>query len=112
MWKARDGLARVTSIVDESHFTVRLLRCADCGQRFASVFCETIDWVGGNDPQDCLTVPVTEAEEAALVAAGEAGMERALRTLAPDRWHAHWFPSDGSAHSAWCSGAVRVPPHD
>jgi hypothetical protein len=50
-WAAHRGLTAEARLVDESHFDVALLRCPACGQRFASVFTERIDWVNGEDPQ-------------------------------------------------------------
>lgn len=113
MWSAAAGHARVAAIVEESHFSVRVVACAACGQRFASVFAERIDWRGGDDPQDWLLVPVSADEAQALIAAGESGVERALAALAPERHLVRSFPRDAGAPSAaWRTGPLFVPFHD
>src|SRR5262245_42703618 len=47
-WEARGSLRRVADLVDESHFSVGIMACPDCAQRFVSVFTETIDWAHGD----------------------------------------------------------------
>lgn len=113
VWSHSSALARVAAIVEESHFSVRVVRCASCGQSFASVFCETIDWTGGNDPQDWLLVPLTEGDVATLIAAGEDGVERALAALVPERYLVRSYPRTGPTPAVgWVHGPVWVPRHD
>src|SRR5262245_25047938 len=91
----QDKLPQSAHIVRESHFSITIRRCPSCGQRFVRVFCETIDWVNGNDPQEWHTIPVTDAEAEALIAAGENGAERAIEKLTPPRRIlVHSFPAD------------------
>jgi len=113
-WRGRQGLARGPEIADESHFHMTLLSCPACGQAFASVFCETVDWIGGEDPQDWLLIPVTAREADGLARAGEAGVEAALRSLDPGRRHLQRsFPSDAERPSVgWLEGPIRPPRHD
>ncbi len=113
-WRARSGLERAAEIADESHFMVSILRCRACGQAFASVFCETIDWAEGNDPQDSFLIPVSAAESEALVRAGEDGVERALLALAPARRYLHRMYPRVAEHPGmhWIDGPVFVPYHD
>jgi hypothetical protein len=60
---------------------IRIAGCADCGQHFASVFCEPIKWTGGDDSMDSfLLLPFIEETEA-LIAAGASGIEGSLRHL-------------------------------
>ena len=66
-WHARSGLTQIQELIDESHFHVTILACAECDQRFVSVFTETIDWTDGEDPQCWMLVPVTEAESRSLM---------------------------------------------
>ncbi|MFZ9635016.1 MAG: hypothetical protein ACO3EK_14405, partial [Alphaproteobacteria bacterium] len=67
-WKARDRLGADASVVDESHFIVRILACSACGQRFATVTTEQVDWKDGEDPVQRILIPVTPAEAAAVAA--------------------------------------------
>jgi hypothetical protein len=109
----RSGFACVRRIVDDSHFGVSLLRCPACGQDFVSVFCETVDWVNGNDPQDWLLIPLAPSESEALAAADEAGVSPALHALAPRRFLASSFPSTADRPEVrWNEGPVRLPRHD
>ena len=113
VWAGRPRLAPVASIVDDSHFIVAIARCASCGQHLVSVFCETIDWADGEDPQDWLLIPVEATEVQALIAAGERDVERTLFALAPRRHLTRRFPKAADAPVlAWRSGPIRVPPHD
>lgn len=90
----RTGLETDRSLVEESHFIVRLRRCRGCGQSYVWIFMESVDWRGGEDPQYRRVVPVTPAEAAALadlgedVAAGLGALGRGRRHLATD------WPSD------------------
>ena len=113
-WNNRPKLGRVLDIVAESHFSVRILQCNACGQKFVSVFCEEIDWSGGNDPQETLLIPVSEMEIAGLIAAGERGVEEALEKLAPVRRHlVSVFPRTASQSTArFVTGSIFVPRHD
>jgi hypothetical protein len=111
VWAHRAHFAR-TEIVSESHFIVAILRCDRCGQPHASVFCERIDWHGGQDPQHSLLIPLTPAEADALVAAGES-VEAELSRLASRRYLARDFPSDRDRPAlAWVTGRIVVPLHE
>ena len=65
-WQARRTLFRAFELIDESHFHVLILACPGCGQRFLSIFTETIDWDDGDDSQYWTLMPVTEAEAVEL----------------------------------------------
>jgi hypothetical protein len=108
------SLPRDVCIVEESHFMVRVIACGLCEQQFASVFCERIDWTGGNDPTETLYIPVSRVEVDGLVAAGEAGAERALHALSgPRRFLVRFWPSTvAEAAVTFTTAAVHVPRHD
>jgi hypothetical protein len=114
VWKNRNALAPAATIADESHFHVRLLRCQACDQLFASVFCETIDWAGGNDPQDSLLIPLTDAEGEEVAGAGADGVERALNALPEERrFLVRTFPRDAAHPEAfWIRRRIWLPRHD
>lgn len=108
-WQQQYRLAHVANIVMTSHFAIMLHRCQACGQRFARVFCETVDWVGSNDPQESLAIPVTEAEANALVAAGKRGAEQAVEALSPPRRVlVSSFPADAKKASAYFEMGPRL----
>lgn len=99
------------TLLDESHLVVRLAACA-CGQRFAFVSCEVVDWSGGEDAQERLGIPIDAQEARALSEAGP-GVETALpRVLGPRRFVVRRWPTGGELTTTWDEGPIRVPPHD
>jgi hypothetical protein len=114
VWEQQVRLPHFARIVGTSHFSITICGCQQCGQRFVRVFCETVDWVGGNDPQEWHAIPVTDAEAEALVAAGEDGAERAVEKLTPARRIlVHSFPADAEGPTdRFASGPLVVPGHD
>ncbi|WP_131803600.1 MULTISPECIES: hypothetical protein [Pseudofrankia] len=101
------------SIADESHFFGSVRRCRSCGQNYASIFCETVDWVDSDDPQYQLLIPVTATEVRSLAEAGEYDVEAALEDLSPERY---LFSGRGKGEiewsKHWARGQVTVPRHD
>ena len=99
--------ARLSSPVQESHFSVHLTRCA-CGQRFATVFTERVDWANGEDDQTWLAVPVSAEEQARIEAApdvvADIGRDR--------RYLLRAFPTGGSLSVQWRDRGFAVGPHD
>ena len=103
---------RLQSLVQESHFGVHLTECR-CGQRFAVVFTERIDWSGGEDDQDWLAVPVTTAEAARLAQATEDQVSRAVTEVAQGRrFLVRIFPRDGTLELWWRESGFAIGPHD
>lgn len=101
------------ALIAESHFSVKLRRCEQCGQRYVSVFTEQIDWENGEDPQRSCAMPIHELEEARLRKARDSGcLEQTVLTLAPARRSisTHW-PSGAPKQITWTHG-VRIGPHD
>ena len=110
-WAARRALLPAATLVDESHYQVRVLGCAACGQRFLSVFTETVDWADGEDPQHWSMLPVDHDDLLALLRDGVPD-ESALAALAPRRRSLQRdFPKGGAPRCAWGVG-LRVGPHD
>ena len=108
-WEARESLRRETELIDEPHFHMMLLACGACGQRFLSVFVETVDWGNGDDPQHWSLLPLT-AHEAAELRGGLSGTGLAAlgchrRSLRRDH------PAAGAARAFWSTG-VATGPHD
>jgi hypothetical protein len=110
--QARFTLTRQVDLINESHFHVMTLACPSCGQRFVSVFTETIDWDDGEDPQYWTLMPITGAEATDLDREGGAVTEATLETLGPGRkCLQHDHPKGVSARSSWGTG-ILVGPHD
>ncbi len=98
-------------IVSESHFSVRLRVCRNCGQQFLTVFTETIDWHGGEDPQFWTVMPVT-IYEATMLSLATDSIEGAVAKIPSDRRSlCHDFPRDGDPKSFWSKG-IFIGPHD
>jgi len=109
-WEA-SGQQEHGALIEESHFSVRVAGCA-CGTAFVQVFCERVDWGGGDDDQTWLRVPVSGAAEAgaraAIAARGDAGLSSLLSRMA--RHQRFLVRSDGQ--SWWRESGFTIPPHD
>ncbi len=100
--EARQALEAQHHLVDESHYSVRLLACRGCGQRFVSVFTERIDWTHGNDPQEYQLAPISGDEAAELIAAGESITEESIEQAARERYVLlHRYPNTGGPTTTW-----------
>lgn len=109
-WLAFSALPIENKVEDESHFCVRIARCGKCGQRYVSIFTETIDWVDGEDPQYTKVMPVTD-EEASSVAAA-APVTPTLDALAPTRRSLHRdFPKDAEVPTNLWGTGLKVRAH-
>lgn len=107
--QALRGLRAVATLVDESHYMVRVTSCASCGQRFLHVFTERIDWADGDDPAVRSHMPVSESELAEL---GHAPTEAGVASVAPDRRYLRWSSPKGAPSTAAWSTGLRVEWHD
>ena len=109
-----DGvLALKKSLVDDSHFIVKISACTKCGQDFLHCFTETIDWTGGDDAQYRDLVPLTVTEAALLERASAADMERTINGLNMSRPHINMsYPTGGTKSVTWKRGGILVSPHD
>jgi len=109
----RSRLQLVESFIEESHYSVRLLNCPNCGSRFLSVFSEEIDWVDSEDPMQVSIVRLIEADEARVRALSpEYGFEglNQLR-IEGDLWTKTW-PSGKPLSESKGHGSLFVYPHD
>ena len=112
MWEAWPRFAHVADVVEESHFSIRIKACGACGQRWVSVFTETIDWVDGDDPQYWSLLPVTEREAEELVALGEAAEERIVELGRDRRYLQADHPKGKEKRILWAQGGLLIGPHD
>jgi hypothetical protein len=102
-----DGVDPGPTIVDDSHFIVRIVRCRLCSQAFVRIFTEFVDWAGGDDPQYITIMPVTDAEAAAL-ADGVIPVLRAGKLGAGRRHLMSDWPSGHERRLAWATGEFLV----
>ena len=108
---ARRSLTKVADLVAESHFSIRVFVCDACSQHFLSVFTETVDWDGGEDPMYWTTVPLRLNEWAALQLVGSSP-EAFIRSFDPNRRCLKYdFPKGQPASNYWGHGIV-IRPHD
>lgn len=103
-----------THLVDTSHFLVSLRRCPQCGQYFLTMFCERVDWVDGQDPQEWIAVPLTSEEVLKLQTADLRADEKAICTiLSNDRiFLYHDMPKGRASTLMWRKGPLFVPWHE
>ncbi len=105
-------------LLSEPHFSLSLTTCRACGQRFARVFSERIDWRGGEDPQrtDLIPLGAEEArafEEDATRSGGRGVAALLTRVTGDGRRRLVWdWPSGQGAHIVWMTSAFRMPRHD
>jgi hypothetical protein len=112
-WDRTRDLVIGTDIVAESHFRISVRGCPYCAQNYVWVFCETIDWADGDDPQEWLLVPVTAVEAQRFIVAGEPGAAEVLGNLVPRHYLRRRFGRQDDVPTAqWVTGAVILPPHD
>ena len=84
-WDAFKNTEIITSLIDESHFSIRIRKCLACHQHYLSVFTETIDWKDGEDPQLWSVVPTQSDEIAELSDKNEHDIVELVRNFYPMR---------------------------
>lgn len=103
---------RVATLEQESHFSLQLTACT-CGQPFAVVFTERIDWQGGEDDQTWLALPITTDERARLETCPDDARRRLLSQLGfARRFLVRAFPTHGDLTAWWRDGGWAIGPHD
>jgi hypothetical protein len=108
----RHRLRAERRLVDDVHFIVQILRCAECGQRFASIFTEFVDWSGGDDAQYRDVVPLDEGEAERLAAQGEDVDLAWLGGLGADRrsLRSDWPTGARERRIRWTTGPIHIVP--
>jgi hypothetical protein len=106
----RLGIER--GVVGDSHFIVQLRYCAACGQRFAWVCTELVDWTSGDDAQYRDVVPLDNAEADRLAAGGEDVDLQWLGGLGADRrcLRADWPTGTREMRVLWVTGPLHLMP--
>jgi hypothetical protein len=104
---------RIQHFADESHFGAYLIQCKLCDQLFLAVFCETIDWVDGDDPQTWSYTLVTEEEADQIGNLGDSIDDFAIMKLSlPGQTLWRSFPKGEPISLKWSNGPLIVMPHD
>ena len=58
-----EALEVIKTLADESHYSMHLRKCRTCGQLYADVWYEIVDWDEGKDQMFSFYIPVqTDAE--------------------------------------------------
>lgn len=96
-------------LVNRSHFGISLRECPECGQAFAAIFSEFVDWTGGEDAQYFDYVPLTRAEVTSLAAQGsgvdlaELGALGSVRRRLASSW-----PTGAEKTISWRTDSLSV----
>jgi hypothetical protein len=103
------NLERIVRTVDESHFSVDVLRCRTCGQPWVRVDIELTGFPNGSDAYYTTVVPVTVAEADRVITEGEDPDRAALGALGRDRRQLRYdSPSTGGSRIGWATGTFDV----
>jgi hypothetical protein len=111
-WQVRSEMMPPLSLIDESHYSVTILGCHVCSQRFVSVFTETIDWTDGDDPQSWTLLPITTNEAEELIKKGDQLQETTLNALGWQRRSLRVEHPKGGARRVFWGTGISVGPHD
>lgn len=112
-WQFRLQLACDRTLVDEPHFSLRVLSCPVCAQHFLSAFTEVIDRMGGEDAQDWTLLPLSAEEARQLLQVKCAPTEEAIHAIAPTRRSLRYAaPHPPESSGAGWSAGIWVGMHD
>lgn len=98
--------------VDESHFSVRVIRCRACGRRALRMFFELMDMSGGDDSQAWVTGLLSDGQAGALEAPDGNWIAVATDADPGRRFIARVYPRGGNLMIAWGTGPMPMFPHD
>lgn len=111
-WEAFGKSEIDARLIDDNHFIVLLRSCVSRGQRFLSVFTETIDWEHGEDPCCRTILPLTEQEALMLKTADREVVESLMYGLESNRQSlCREWPKGVEAKNFWSRG-IKPHPHD
>ena len=108
------GLETLAIYIDESHESLTLKRCLECGQLYLYEFYEEIDWVDGNDPQYRALTPVQAKDGTKQDGQLQLGDFILLGPVLKSDWPAdaaeptlYWVGRDPSLHHSNNEGRVK-----
>lgn len=103
----------VRKLVDESHLSIWLLECPDCGQPYVHVFTELIDWVDSEDSQSVVYCRLNDREVERLLTEDGDPVEDRLVKLDIHRRMLWWInPKGCEPLLEWRESPLIVLPHD
>jgi len=100
-------------LLDESHFSLIVLRCGHCRRWFLKVFAELIDWSKGEDSQCWVVCPLSDAEARRILRDAASVNQRyveSLRLSRPMLWYI--APRGYQPTLQWQDGPLVILPHD
>lgn len=108
VWANR-AFEHVAELVDDIHFGIRLMRCRSCGGACVKIFMEEVDWVGGDDGQTWIVVPLLADELEELRWAGETVSTRRIEAMSTGRrCLVVDYPTGGEKSCWWREGPVGI----
>jgi hypothetical protein len=99
-------------LVGESHFAVGVLACANCIQKFVSIFTEIVDRCEGDDAHSWTTMSITTGEFGELASVTGSTVGNALRAVAPRRRSLRRDYPTGCDPRTFRECGIEVGPHD
>lgn len=97
------GLVAVRTVEEDTHFSIRIKKCATCNQFFVWVFNELMDRDDGDDPADISVLPIVAAD------AVRAADVEYLHSLGESRrWLHHSYGGGEGSSTLWRSGRLAI----
>ena len=105
--------ATTDTLVDESHYIAKILRCDRCGQQFLRLSYEMIDWNDGDDSQSWVSMIITQQQAEQLRAIAGPAFERDLSAMELEgRQLVASYPCGGGSSRQWKTGRLSWFRHD
>ena len=102
---------QVIALVDDSHFTVRIVQCRACRQHAVRTFTEFIDWSAGDDAQYWTVIPLTAEEAQQLIAQGDHVSAELIGQISTGRWYLQAdHPTGKPRRILWARGPAWIMP--
>ncbi len=97
------------SLISDVHFAVDIMACS-CGQRFAVVFTERVNYRDGGDDLTWLALPITNDEHARVSRCGASSVASVLTELGVDRRFLVRNQAGGPVDAWWRSSGFSIDP--
>jgi len=108
VWKAKPFVS-VSRLVDDSHFTVDVMKCRTCGQPCVKVFTEFIDSQAGDDAQYWSVIPLTPIESGRLIAQGQKVNTKLIEAMSHGRRYLQAdYPTGKNERVVWSVGPLWI----
>lgn len=97
------------SLISDVHFAVDIMACA-CGQRFAVVFTERVNYRDGGDDLTWLALPISSDEHARVARCGKRSVASVLTEIGVDRRFLVRNQAGGPVDAWWRSSGFSIDP--